>query len=172
MAIGVIAGLDLVLVLTSTKNSGYRGVWSPGFGWFVVVLGALVFLVWSWRAHANAVALSRHRHRRTPRLAAVWVVLGWIVPVVSLWFPYLIMADQYRSSGPHRTGNAPVVGAWWILDLAWSGMLLFSLLSASAQSSGRSPLLVAMVLVEVVDAALAILIILRIGKWQESARHS
>src|SRR5699024_9712926 len=49
--------------------------------------------------------------RRSPH----WAVLGWIVPVVNLWFPYQVVADASRGVGSRVRTFWP----WW---LAWLGL--------------------------------------------------
>ncbi|MGW4563895.1 DUF4328 domain-containing protein [Streptomyces sp. NPDC004561] len=79
----------------------------------LVVLCVLLFTGWLWRIRDNALELSGDR----PRYAGIWVWLGWIVPVVNLWFPRGIVADAFRRSAPGR--RLPVsVNVWWGLWLA------------------------------------------------------
>ncbi|KUM91557.1 hypothetical protein AQI88_36290 [Streptomyces cellostaticus] len=85
-------------------------------GGLVAFLCALLFLAWLWRVRDNARALSG----QVPKYAGIWVFLGWIVPVASLWFPRGIVADAYRTTAPGR--KLPVsVNVWWGLWLI--GML-------------------------------------------------
>jgi hypothetical protein len=77
------------------------------------VIAGVVFLAWLWRARINAEAISpdlRHRHGRE------WVILGWVVPVVNLWFPPQVIRDVWRNSGGGRGGA--LIGVWWFLWLA------------------------------------------------------
>jgi hypothetical protein len=68
-------------------------------------LGAQVlFMIWLYRA-AN---LAR-RAGLPARRATVWAWLGFIIPVVSLWFPYQVAADATPPGDPARR----VVGWWW-----------------------------------------------------------
>ena len=52
------------------------------------------------------------------RLSAVWAWLGWWVPVVSLWFPKLIVDDSWRitssvaAAGPRRRYRDTTL--WWV----------------------------------------------------------
>ncbi|KOV63619.1 hypothetical protein ADK64_20845 [Streptomyces sp. MMG1121] len=82
----------------------------------LVVLCALVFVSWLWQLRDNARALSGQE----PKYLGIWVYLGWIVPVVNLWFPRGIVVDAFRSSAPG--GRVPAsVNVWWGLWLV--GML-------------------------------------------------
>ncbi len=47
----------------------------------------------------------------------VWVWLGWIIPVVALWFPYQVVRDVLRGAGV-RAGAA--LGWWWAAWLVFS----------------------------------------------------
>lgn len=49
-------------------------------------------------------------HRRT----SYWAFLGWIVPVVNLWFPYQVVQDASRGVGSKVKNLMP----WWIAWLA------------------------------------------------------
>jgi len=75
-----------------------------------IVAWSIVFLVWLWRARADAELLG-YRQRR----AQGWAFWGWIVPIVSIWFPFQIMRDIWRASQADRRAGprAWVVPAWW-----------------------------------------------------------
>ncbi|MFF4040957.1 DUF4328 domain-containing protein [Streptomyces sp. NPDC001816] len=95
-------------------EDSYHLVTSLGGG--AAFLCALLFLSWMWRVRDNARALTG----QAPKYAGIWVYLGWIVPVVNLWFPRGIVADAFRTTAPGR--KLPVsVNVWWGLWLV--GML-------------------------------------------------
>lgn len=125
--------------LTSLENS-YHLVSTAGS--VLTLLCAAAFLMWLGRVRDNARALSG----RPPKYAGIWVYLGWVVPVVNLWFPRGIVADAYRASAPERRLPA-VVNVWWGLWLA--GLLGGVLQQGDADSviaraySGIGPLLAA-----------------------------
>ncbi|NEB96338.1 DUF4328 domain-containing protein [Streptomyces bauhiniae] len=96
--------------LNSLENS-YHLVSAAGS--VLTLLCAVAFLMWLGRVRDNARALSG----RPPKYAGIWVYLGWVVPVVNLWFPRGIVADAYRASAPERRLPA-VVNVWWGLWLA------------------------------------------------------
>ncbi|MFC0055295.1 DUF4328 domain-containing protein [Streptomyces actinomycinicus] len=99
--------------LDALENS-YHLVTSVGGA--AVVLCVLLFLSWLLRLRDNADALSG----QAPKYAGIWVYLGWIMPVVNLWFPRGIVADAFRRTAPGR--KLPVsVEVWWVLWLI--GML-------------------------------------------------
>jgi SNF family Na+-dependent transporter len=94
-------------------------------GWLLlgaIALSATTFLIWLWRARKNAEAMCDATHRRTRG----WVVWSWIVPVVSLWFPYQIVQDVHRASRPdtphdlYELGTvrrSGLIAGWWAIWL-------------------------------------------------------
>ncbi|SOD85065.1 DUF4328 domain-containing protein [Streptomyces sp. Ag109_G2-15] len=99
--------------LNALENS-YHFVTSLGGG--AAFLCVLLFISWLWRVRDNARVLTG----QAPKYAGIWVYLGWLVPVVNLWFPRGIVADAYRTTAPGR--KLPVsVNVWWGLWLI--GML-------------------------------------------------
>lgn len=84
-----------------------------GIGLLVNLAAGITYLVWLYRARDNAERLSTWHHRRS----RAWLFWGWIVPVVSFWFPYQIVAD-IRSASLRGSGDAdarPSVNLlnWW-----------------------------------------------------------
>lgn len=70
---------------------------------------AVVGIVWLWRARQNTFVFDpQARHER----GDVWVILGWIVPIVSFWFPFQVVRDVVRNSVRRPLG--PVLGVWWV----------------------------------------------------------
>jgi uncharacterized membrane protein YidH (DUF202 family) len=82
----------------------------------LVQLGALVVLmIWLFRAASHARDLGLPARRKP-----VWAVLGFIIPVVSLWFPYQVLADCLA---PTDTPGRRMVLWWWLLYLL--GQVIF-----------------------------------------------
>ncbi len=80
----------------------------------VQLAAAIVTCLWLWQSRVLAEAVSPARGHARSR---VWVWLGWIVPVVALWFPYQVVRDVRAA-----TVVAPRRGlGWW-----WAGWLLWS----------------------------------------------
>ncbi|MBE1874680.1 DUF4328 domain-containing protein [Myceligenerans pegani] len=70
----------------------------------IFVVGSL----WLYESRKFAESVNpAYRHRR----GAVWAWLGWVVPVVSLWFPYLVVADVRRAT--IRNKLMAGMGGWW-----------------------------------------------------------
>jgi Domain of unknown function (DUF4328) len=76
-----------------------------------------------WRARLDAEIVCGAPHRR----GRGWIVGSWITPVVSFWFPFMIIDDVYRASRPSNPPDladlrmvpgSRVIGFWWALWLA------------------------------------------------------
>ncbi|MFE9608083.1 DUF4328 domain-containing protein [Streptomyces sp. NPDC006012] len=106
--------------LTSLENSYHLVSGADGI---VVLLCAFAFLLWLDRVRDNARTLSGQR----PKYHGVWLVLGWIVPIMNLWVPRGLVADVHRASAPDKRLPA-VLNVWWVLWLIglFSGVGLFS----------------------------------------------
>jgi hypothetical protein len=81
----------------------------PGVGWtwLVVLLGLgllVLFMIWLYRA-AKLARKAYLPAKRDP----VWAVLGFIVPVVNLWFPYQVARDTLAPGDPRRS----IAARWW-----------------------------------------------------------
>lgn len=99
-------------------------------GGAVLVTGVLV-IIWMWRAAKNNQALGRER----PRFGPGWAIGGWLIPIANLVIPVLMMQDLWRGSdssiprGDMRwkiADRSPLVGWWWGLWIASSGVLSFA----------------------------------------------
>jgi hypothetical protein len=71
---------------------------------------SILFVVWFRRARINAERRGYHQRR-----ARGWTFWGWIVPIVSLWFPFQIMGDIWRAGLPaqQRRRTAWLPALWW-----------------------------------------------------------
>lgn len=70
----------------------------------------LVTSLWLSRARSNAVTLDPgSRHARSE----VWAWLGWLVPVVALWFPFQLVRDVRRATWSPQQRHSSLVGWWW-----------------------------------------------------------
>jgi Domain of unknown function (DUF4328) len=91
----------------------------------LALVGAYVVgCLWLWRARRNAEALAPHApHAR----ARGWIWAAWLVPFVSLVFPYQIVRDVRAVCRP----AGALVGGWWT---AWLAFLLAT--NVTSQLSG------------------------------------
>jgi hypothetical protein len=61
------------------------------------------FLGWLFQARRKAVVIGG----AAQRWSSPWVVLGWVIPVASLWIPRRIVIDVWRASAPGRSSRRP-----------------------------------------------------------------
>lgn len=66
---------------------------------------------------------------KTIRLGRGWAVWGWVAPIVSLWFPRMIVKDLLISKRVSDVNDGINVNTWW---MTW---LMYSLLNSSQLSS-------------------------------------
>ena len=112
------AGGDITMVLTAYDGLGT--VQLP-----VMVVAFVVGCLWLQGSRRFAEAtVPAVRHRRGP----VWVWLGWVVPVVSLWFPFQVVRDVCAG---HGVRSPRTLGWWWA---CWLVALWFTNQAAFASS--------------------------------------
>lgn len=71
------------------------------------VAAGVVACLWLWRSREFAVVVDPGaRHARE----AVWVWLGWVVPVVAWWFPYQVVRDIREATVRDPADRG---GLWW-----------------------------------------------------------
>jgi hypothetical protein len=93
------------LVLPHTVTGFYVLSQLAGIGLLAV---EVIFLIWFYKAATLAI------HSGLPaRHSPVWAVVGWIIPVVNLWFPYQSAIDFFPPGHPGRRR----VKRWWALYL-------------------------------------------------------
>lgn len=143
--------------------------------WPVAILSAvagIAFLAWMWRAYTNAKFFGGEASQRRTQ---GWVVFGWILPVVNLWFPYQMMSDIWRASPPVRLARtAPIVGCWWAAYLGTSAVGVGLAISWDHQNTYDPDairiLSIADTALSLVAGVLIIVIINRITAWQNEVR--
>lgn len=140
-------------------------------------LAALIFWLWCARANADSSRPGRHR------LSRGWVIGAWFTPIVSLWYPLVLVDDVVRASDPATpptsarlpaSASTRAVIGWWAAFL--TGTALLSVASVSglvARLSLDSGAAVAAMVAEIasglcytVAAALLIVIVGRVVRWQ------
>ncbi|MBT2233413.1 DUF4328 domain-containing protein [Nonomuraea sp. NEAU-A123] len=138
----------------------------------VFLLAGIAFLMWMFRVRANAdlLAPGEQRHRK------LWVIFGWIAPILALWFPKQIIDDIWDASRridqPSRSG---LIIAWWTAWLlsSWVSQVVGRLLVKADDLEGMAAAAkfdVVSLAMWVVAAALAAAVILRITNAQETRR--
>lgn len=114
------SGLPVSLGVLSSYDATTYAMFAAG------LVAGVVTIVWLWRSRVLAEDLSpgwRHARSRT------WVWLGWLLPVVSWWFPYQVVRDV-RTATLRVRRPGPV--AWWT---AWVVAAFASQLSGRVLSS-------------------------------------
>ena len=111
------AGQLLVTALSFDAAEAYTGAADPmevftaydavsGLLGAVMLAAFIVSCLWLNESRKFAVAVKPYyHHQRGP----VWVWLGWVVPIVSLWFPYQVVRDIRRSTIRESSSLA----GWW-----------------------------------------------------------
>lgn len=119
-------------------------------GGFTALTNLVAFIATGlWLLQIRAIAewaSPRTYHRRS----AYWAFLGWIVPVVDLWFPYQVVADASRALGSTVTNFWP----WWI---AWLGLTFYSLLEQSGGELATVQDLITWIRVQQLGAVVAVI---------------
>ncbi|SDP95520.1 protein of unknown function [Actinopolyspora xinjiangensis] len=160
----------------------------------VFVAAVVMFLIWLFRVRGNAEMLDPEVHRRKKP----WLILGWIVPVVSFWFPKQILTDIWRASRPgHVRGDVEssfeykggLLWAWWLVFLAMMSVdrahrvvtythtgverNQFELPGEEALALYHDLALTGLLVssVQVAAGVLAALVVRRITNWQHQARQ-
>lgn len=133
VAIGVAVAWVVVSVLTAVVaqlTKGEMQAWVEGSGGhgsgftlisvLAVVEGLLMLAAWIaagvWLLGIRRVAAATARgypHRRSE----VWALLGWVVPVVSLWFPYQVVGDALSALRGRSTALLPVRWTCWLVAM-------------------------------------------------------
>lgn len=131
VTIGLAVAWTIVSVLSAVVGLVTKGelqAWVDGSGddatgFFVLAgLGAAegALMVAAWIAgsiwllglcRVAAVVSPGHPHRRSQ----VWAVLGWVVPIVHLWFPLQVVAEALSAVGGRSRRLLPVWWTTWLL---------------------------------------------------------
>ncbi|MET7690164.1 DUF4328 domain-containing protein [Streptomyces sp. NPDC005483] len=130
---------------------------------------AVVFVVWLWRVRRNAEVFAPDGHRK----ARPWVIAGWVVPIVSLWYPRRVVVDIWdaSSTGEKSEGHA-LINAWWTLWLISNtvGQLLYvAFEEADTSREIHDSMTQAMAgdALDLVAALLAAAVVLRLTRMQD-----
>lgn len=136
--------VEVVLFVTSFEAADVYGeaarsgtdvldVWTTydlaGAGLFLLFPAWIVTSIFLRRARLRAVATAPgFSHERSP----VWTWLGWVVPIVSLWFPFQVVRDIARNAWRDPWGDQRqhlYLGFWWA---AWLVVLVVGQVSSRA----------------------------------------
>ncbi|MFI8530630.1 DUF4328 domain-containing protein [Streptomyces aquilus] len=134
----------------------------------VLLTTAVLFLCWFHRVRVNAEVFDPYGHEKKRG----WVVWGWLLPIVNLWFPRRMTVDIWNASSPWSAPRTHgLVNTWWTF---WVISLLSGRAASSAYRKAESPdeihdavgQLMFSDLIDVVAAALAIAVVLRLNRMQ------
>ncbi|GLY78536.1 DUF4328 domain-containing protein [Actinoallomurus iriomotensis] len=167
MGLAVVAAVEIVQLfvrLHQRSSPTAMGVLNAVRLVSVAVTGT-IFLVFLLRARRNAEAVGG----ATQRWSIPWVVLGWVIPVMSLWVPRRIVIDVLKASEPGRPVPYVLINVWWGCFLVGNvgGELLASLLSLSHATEAADVVYALMSLFAVIAAVLACFVIRAIVRSRE-----
>jgi len=120
-------------ILDALHSGGDLDFWTPydfvTLPYYSAAIAAyVVTCLWLYQARSN-VELVRPGVRHARKKGWVWA--GWIVPVVSLWFPYQVVRDV--TTDPHQPSRtSALLGWWWTL---WLTSILFERIGARVLTS-------------------------------------
>jgi Domain of unknown function (DUF4328) len=112
--------------------------------------------IWLARARRNADRIAPDQQRRSP----VWVWLGWLVPVVSLWFPKQVVDDVWRSTV--RDPGRPNTGWWWG---SWIAAQVLNAVAAQAFTITGEPRAGLLELLDLVELLAALATTIAVLQW-------
>jgi hypothetical protein len=145
----------------------------------VLIVAAILFLIWIYRAHKNLGALGASGLKYSPN----WAVGGWFIPIMNLWRPYQVTVEISKASDPDHyepEGQAwqtaptpPLVKFWWALWIigGFIGGILLRLAFQEPEDleafRTRTMTFIAADAVDILAAILAILVVWYITSRQE-----
>ena len=105
----------------------------------ITMIGAwIISSRWLGRLHDAATADNPTAIRRSRR----WVIWGWIVPVVSLWFPKNLIDDLLKTTGSEEAKK--LIGkdsmTWWLTWIGYALVNNFSTVAAFDAPSDYVPI--------------------------------
>lgn len=115
---------------------------------------------------AAALAFPTGAHQRGP----AWVWLGWVVPIVNLWFPYQVVRDVVRNAwrdpwGDQRQGLH--LGVWWS---AWVVSIVTSQVASRAIPWSGTPDADAVALLPLLHLVTAVATVVGFALWVRIVR--
>ncbi|KUN85884.1 hypothetical protein AQJ66_13125 [Streptomyces bungoensis] len=140
-----------------------------GFQSLALLGCGVVFVLWLYRVRVNAEVFDPDGHSK----ARAWVIAGWVVPLANLWYPRRVILDVWDASVP--AGARPrhgLINLWWALWLVSInvGRLMTDLYDSAHTAAGfraAAQQVMAADAVDIVAAALAIRLVLRLTRMQE-----
>lgn len=161
---------DLAEVNDNDQLYAFTGLLQVG----TLLLAGIFYWVWLFRVRANAEALAPQVPQRRGK---AWLIFGWIVPIVSFWFPKQIVDDIWTASDPQQRKPGGLAAAWWItwiLSVFGSNLIGRYLLQSDELSSLRSAALLEIIFfpLTLISGILAIMVMNRITALQAIPRQA
>jgi hypothetical protein len=126
-----------------------------------LLTAAVAVIVWLWQARTNADAINE----LPDTWGRPWIILGWIVPIISFWVPRNIVGGVWYASAPSGRSAWPV-NAWWATWLVYLiGSRVLGLRDGGGDGSVLFPVIAE---TGAVAALLAMLVIWRITDFQQA----
>ena len=144
----VLSAVSAPFALRSYHRAAEQGidpttvVTAHDFAVLFVFIGLPMWIVtslWLARARSNAAALVPTGLHRS----AIWCWLGWVVPIVSFWFPKQIVDDSWeltsnRLAAADSPGRYRSTRTWWALWISYGvGSYLLSRIAAAGPAEDR-----------------------------------
>ncbi|MFI9826667.1 DUF4328 domain-containing protein [Streptomyces sp. NPDC051913] len=129
---------------------------------------AVLFLCWFHRVRVNAEVFDPYGHDKKRG----WAIWGWLVPIVNLWYPRRMTLDIWDASSPWSAPRPHgLVNTWWTF---WVIAMGFGRSASTAYRRAESAdeiqdavgQLMLSDAVDVVAAALAMAVVLRLNRMQ------
>ena len=119
----LLSAAAVALSLVQGGEALYDGDLATVFGilQLVVTLGSLIlFMIWFYRANANARAMGADGLMGSPGLSVAW----FFIPIAFLFMPFLVVRDTWKASAAPRDWQGqptpPLIAFWWAFFLASS----------------------------------------------------
>jgi hypothetical protein len=130
-----------------------------------LVVAAVFFLMWFYRAHQNLRALGG-----TQRFTSGWAVGWWFIPIGNWFMPFRAMQDIYRGSGPMPTGATEgAISVWWG---CWVLSGILSMIGNQVEKTDAKGVAMGM---DVVSAGLSIVscfFVLKLMRWISASQDA
>jgi hypothetical protein len=98
----------------------------------ILIIWAIIFLFWFYKAYKNFEALSVRSWKYSPRSAVIY----FFVPIADLWIPYIIAKEiwNYSDTGSllseepwhYKSNRTEIVTLWWITGVISVGLSILA----------------------------------------------
>ncbi|WP_081898280.1 DUF4328 domain-containing protein [Herbidospora cretacea] len=138
-----------------------------------LLLAGVVYWIWLFRVRDNAEILSPYVPQRK---AKPWLIFGWLVPIISFWFPKQIVDDIWQASDPQQRKPGGLAMTWWltwIVSAIASNLVGRFLISGEELSDLQTAALLEVIFfpLTLISGILAIMVVNRITALQAIPRQ-